>query len=232
MGLHFGFGSKLMYPEDEAQDMDEETSTSLDYRQHILEERGSSPESDSGDSMPSSPASVGQLPENAASGSASPASSSSSSHRSARVWSKNDRQDLNKLGAMISSFLQIPRFAADSKLFSSCVVAPVMDPAGPKPGSIQVLRQVMQSAMIRHRIQDIEKEVLLPLLHHETVLLDLDPMAVKTYNVLQGSIAINLVSSEREGAVSSSTLSCPHLSESISGLDFPPSEHCCSAADD
>ena len=48
-----------------------------------------------------------------------------------------------------------------------------------------------------HRISDIEKDILLPILHHEIILLDLDPYGVKTYNVMQASVAINAIDSER-----------------------------------
>jgi hypothetical protein len=56
--------------------------------------------------------------------------------------------------------------------------------------------------MTSFRIQDIETDVLLPPLTQETVLLDLDPLAVKSYNALQASIVINAVDSERKDQVS------------------------------
>ena len=39
-------------------------------------------------------------------------------------------------------------------------------------------------------------------MQQETVLLDMDPYAVVTYNVMQSSIVINAVDSERTGTVS------------------------------
>ncbi|EKM55021.1 uncharacterized protein PHACADRAFT_142857 [Phanerochaete carnosa HHB-10118-sp] len=199
MGLHFGAGSELMYPADDDEEAENEELASADYRQRVMEAQEGLSDSDSGNSTDPSSASLEHSPQ-AAPSSAPAAFDGKPPHTFIRAWSKNDRGDLNKLGAMISSFLRIPRFAADAKLFSSCVVAPLMDPAGARPGAIQVLTQVMASTMIRHRIEDIEKEVLLPMLDQETVLLDLEPMGVKTYNVLQASIAINAVTSEREGA--------------------------------
>ena len=72
-----------------------------------------------------------------------------------RRWTKTDRMDLTKLGNMISSFLEEPRFAADAKLFQTHVITPLLDQSGPRFGSVQVVKQVMQSVMIRHRCGSI-----------------------------------------------------------------------------
>jgi hypothetical protein len=56
--------------------------------------------------------------------------------------------------------------------------------------------------MTSFRIQDIETDVLLPPLTQETVLLDLDPLSVKSYNALQAVITINAIDSERKDQVS------------------------------
>ena len=69
----------------------------------------------------------------------------------ARVWTKHDREDLGKLGKMISHFIAVPQFMANPKLVATHVIEPLLDPAGPRPGSIQVLNQVMEAIMIRHR---------------------------------------------------------------------------------
>ena len=79
-----------------------------------------------------------------------------------RVWTKEDREDLNKLGTMISMFLEVPQFASGAKVFSSLVIAPLMDTAGPRPGAVQVLTQVMESTMIRHRYASCCLCVLIP----------------------------------------------------------------------
>lgn len=46
------------------------------------------------------------------------------------------------------------------------------------------------------------KDIELPPCNRETVLLDLDKYAAKTYNIMQTTIAVNAVDSERTGAVS------------------------------
>ena len=68
-----------------------------------------------------------------------------------RIWNKYDREDLNKLGNMITHFIAVPQFNANPKLVTSHVIEPLLDSTGPRPGSIQVLNQVMEMVMIRHR---------------------------------------------------------------------------------
>ena len=68
-----------------------------------------------------------------------------------RTWTRYDREDLRKLGTMMITFLQIPRFAADPRLFGNLVVHSLFGSSGPQPGAIQVLTQVMQNIMIRHQ---------------------------------------------------------------------------------
>jgi SNF2-related domain len=70
---------------------------------------------------------------------------------SPRTWTSYDREDLRRLGTMVVTFLQIPRFAAESRLFDSHVVHSLFGPSGPQPGAVQVLTQVMSSIMIRHQ---------------------------------------------------------------------------------
>ncbi|KAF9484636.1 hypothetical protein BDN70DRAFT_872149 [Pholiota conissans] len=114
-----------------------------------------------------------------------------------RIWNQHDRGDLMKLGHMISHFLAVPQFNADPKLMTSHVIEPLLDSSGPLTGSIQVLKQVMAMVMIRHRIEDVEQDVVLPPVTQESVLLDLDPYVVKSFNALQAIILINAIDSER-----------------------------------
>ncbi|KAG5637942.1 hypothetical protein H0H81_002536 [Sphagnurus paluster] len=116
---------------------------------------------------------------------------------SPRIWTKYDREDLSKLGKMISHFIAVPQFTANPKLISTHIVEPLLDPGGPRPGAVQVLNQVMEMTMIRHRIEDVEEDVVLPPFTHESILLDLDTYAVKSYNAMQAAIAINAVDSQR-----------------------------------
>ncbi|TDL24898.1 hypothetical protein BD410DRAFT_851421 [Rickenella mellea] len=114
-----------------------------------------------------------------------------------RVWTSEDGRDLRKFANMMINFLGVPRFAVEPKTFSCLVRTPLFDPDGPQSGAVDVLTQVMSSVMVRHRIEDVEKHIMLPPINQEVVLLDLDPYALKTYNVLLAGIAINAIDSER-----------------------------------
>ena len=56
---------------------------------------------------------------------------------------------------------------------------------------------------VNYRIEDIEKEVVLPAINQEIVLMDLDPYAVLSYNAMQAIVAINAIDSERRDEVCS-----------------------------
>ncbi len=133
----------------------------------------------------------------------SPAGTPSPTTPLKRIWTKYDREDLNKLGNMITHFIAVPQFNADCTLISTHVTEPLLDPCGPRRGAIQVLNQVMEMVMIRHRVEDVEKAVILPPVSHEIVLLDLDPYVVKSFNALQAAIIVNAIDSQRTDQVCS-----------------------------
>jgi len=72
-----------------------------------------------------------------------------------RVWTKTDREDLKKLGHMVGHFVGIPQFEHDRSM-TTRFVDPLLCPKGPQLGSIQVLTQVMEMVMIRHRCASFE----------------------------------------------------------------------------
>ncbi len=66
-------------------------------------------------------------------------------------WTKTDRLDLQKFGAMLTHFIGTQQFLSNTNLYKTCVVDALMDPDGPRPTAIQVLNQLMTSFMVRHR---------------------------------------------------------------------------------
>ncbi|KZS89961.1 hypothetical protein SISNIDRAFT_488820 [Sistotremastrum niveocremeum HHB9708] len=113
-------------------------------------------------------------------------------------WSSLHRVDLRKLASMMTHFLKLPQFSAEPKSFLSIVVEPLLRKSGNGFGSVTILKQVMEQFMIRHSVREIEAEVQLPPLQKRVVSLDLDMISQKTYNVLQSSIAVNAIDSERK----------------------------------
>lgn len=71
----------------------------------------------------------------------------------ARIWTPNDRENLRRLGKMITSFLKVEEFSnpEGTRLFNELVVSPLFGESGPQLQAVQVLKQVMGSVMIRHR---------------------------------------------------------------------------------
>ncbi|KAJ4486158.1 hypothetical protein J3R30DRAFT_3444646 [Lentinula aciculospora] len=115
---------------------------------------------------------------------------------SARIWSASDNRDINKLMNMVSQFIGA-KFLADSQVVRTHIKDALFTEKGPLPGGIGMLVQVMNTTMIRHQISDVEKEITLPKLTQESVLLDLDPLMIISYNALLAAILINAIDSER-----------------------------------
>lgn len=91
------------------------------------------------------------VPSYSRSGSPVPMSSGQDDGPYVRIWGSYDSHNLRKLGIMIGDFLAIPQFRNKPKHFTSHVSAPLCNRHGPRPGAIEVLTQVMQMVMVRHR---------------------------------------------------------------------------------
>ena len=114
----------------------------------------------------------------------------------------SSRDDLRKLGVMLSDFLGVLPFANSDAAFNNLVVNGLMAKDGPLPGSVRVLEQVMSANMVRHRIEDVERHVKLPHCQEEVVLLDLTEHSQMMYNILLAGVVVNAVDSERVDQVS------------------------------
>lgn len=71
--------------------------------------------------------------------------------RTGRVWTKYDREDIRKLMDMIVKFVGMPHSSTEPNFVQTHIKEPLFDPAGPQPGAIQVLNQIMSRVMIRHQ---------------------------------------------------------------------------------
>ncbi|KAI6150586.1 hypothetical protein BKA82DRAFT_4388616 [Pisolithus tinctorius] len=123
----------------------------------------------------------------------------SSADTSVRIWSRYDTANLRKLNTMIADFLAIPQFRTDHKSFGVHVSSRLCNRRGPQPFATDILSQVMHMVMVRHRVQDLEKDVVLPPMKHEFVYMDLSEYALKSFNAMQAAVAINAIDSERQG---------------------------------
>ncbi|KAJ7633078.1 P-loop containing nucleoside triphosphate hydrolase protein [Roridomyces roridus] len=116
-----------------------------------------------------------------------------------RIWNKHDAQDLTQLGNMIAHFLGVRQLLANGgSVIKTHLKDALLDKNGPRIGAVEILQQLMASVMIRHQISAVEEEVDLPPVNSELVLLDLDPLSIKSYNALQATIAMNAVTSGRK----------------------------------
>jgi hypothetical protein len=68
-----------------------------------------------------------------------------------RVWTRDDGEDLTKLGNMITHFVGVPQLLANPQLITTHIKDALLDRWGPRTGAVEVLMQLMSSVMFRHR---------------------------------------------------------------------------------
>lgn len=135
--------------------------------------------------------------------------------QSSRIWTKDEKKDLeSRLGRIVVNFLKMPPFydvsmldygidptASSQKRWSEDIVKPLF-PSGPSPppsDALGDLIRVLQQIMVRNRAADVEADRPLPPLTRHFVPMHLTTIERKTFNVTQGLIAANAILSEREG---------------------------------
>lgn len=104
-------------------------------------------------------------------------------------------QDLVKLGVMVSSFFQIDPWSQDLKLWTKQIVKPFLSNLF---GSDLQLDKILTLLIVRHELEDIEKDVKLPPLHHKTVFLKPSFHDKVSLNLFTAVLATNAVTSERK----------------------------------
>jgi hypothetical protein len=127
-----------------------------------------------------------------------------------RSWSEDAKDDLKRLGCIMSQFFGMQPFYSESN-FAKIVEGPLKGADGPEYGAIRRVERLMQTMMVKNRwdflyrltwvpyatdafsgacrAEDIALEVPLPPLTATFVDLSLGRYAAMTYNVLQGTLA-------------------------------------------
>ncbi|KAL8725396.1 MAG: hypothetical protein Q9181_006430 [Wetmoreana brouardii] len=108
-----------------------------------------------------------------------------------------ERKDLEKLGSIVVDFLNAKPWSntkgGDDAASWRQYIIPTED-GGRKPKS---LASVLESVVIRHRIEDIEKDVKLPPLYNKTVYLEPKWHDKLSLNLFTMTLAVNAVTAER-----------------------------------
>lgn len=106
----------------------------------------------------------------------------------------NEREDLIKLGTIVSNFLKIEPFHSQSKAWSNTIIKPL---SLNSYGSTVSLSNLLNAIVVRHALKDIEQNLKLPSLHHEPVFLNPSYHNKIAINLFTAVLAVNAVSSER-----------------------------------
>ncbi|KAL8744200.1 MAG: hypothetical protein Q9190_003528 [Brigantiaea leucoxantha] len=108
-----------------------------------------------------------------------------------------ERKDLEKLGSIVADFLNLKPWAnvkggEDQASWKQCIMPDTDGKRKPKS-----LRSLLESLVVRHRIEDIEREIGLPPLHNHTVYLKPRWQDKLSINLFMLTLTANAVTSER-----------------------------------
>lgn len=109
----------------------------------------------------------------------------------------NVRDDLVKLGNLVSSYFKVEPFHSQPKLWNSAIVKNLSDSTFSTESN---LKSLLDSLMVRHNLADVESDLKLPQLHHEAVFISPSYHNKLSINLFTAVLAVNAVSSEREGS--------------------------------
>lgn len=107
----------------------------------------------------------------------------------------NEKDDLAKLGNLISNFLKIEPFHSQPKLWQSTMVKPLVFNLY---GSSTSLSNLLNAIVVRHSLDEVETDIKLPQLHHVSVFLKPSFHNKLAINIFTAVLAVNAVSSERK----------------------------------
>ena len=121
-------------------------------------------------------------------------------HRRAPSAQDSEVRDLERLRLMVVNFLKLQPWAnkkGDDQADWKTYLAPRINADGTRC-SMPALREVMQTLIIRHRIQDVDCDLTLPPLHNKTTYLEPSYYDKLTINLFVMILTTNYVTSERE----------------------------------
>jgi len=112
---------------------------------------------------------------------------------------KHEEKDFERLRLMVVNFLKLQPWAndKDDKADFRKYLAPRLSEHG-KRQSIPALREVLQTLIIRHRIEDVDRDLTLPFLHNKVVYIEPCYYDKLTVNLFTMILITNYVTSERE----------------------------------
>ncbi len=133
-----------------------------------------------------------------------PSSPSSASNDTMVVRdAEQERKDLEKLGNIATTYLKArpwanARYNQDFAAWSQYVMQPRH--GSKSHGNLDCLRNTLEGMIIRHRPADVEKDIVLPPLHHKIVYLEGSLQDKLSLNLFSLVITSNAVQSERKDA--------------------------------
>lgn len=127
-----------------------------------------------------------------------PVTSSPSKKRKYTVKSSfSVKDDLTRVGNLVSSFFKIEPYFSQPRLWSSTIVRYLTSENFNTETS---LRNLLNILLVRHNLTEVERDLKLPQLHHEAVFINPSYQNKLAINLFTAVLAVNAVSSEREGS--------------------------------
>ncbi|KAG7842485.1 hypothetical protein KL941_005149 [Ogataea angusta] len=106
----------------------------------------------------------------------------------------NARDDLVKLGTVVSNYLKVEPWSTNPKLWLNNVIKPFENNS--LNGDHQLM-QILQNMLVRHAVKDVEFDIKLPKLTHQPVFLKPSFFDKLSINLFIAVLATNAVTSER-----------------------------------
>ena len=108
-----------------------------------------------------------------------------------------ERKDLEKLGSIVEDFLNLKPWSNDKGGEDAASWKQYIIPSDDGRRKTKSLRSVLESLVVRHRVEDIEKDIKLPPLHNKTIYLQPKWQDKLSINLFILTLTANAVTSER-----------------------------------